>query len=68
MPSHKHDIYGGTNTKLYYKVTNAISGSMYAAFSGSNTGTSVSAYNTGGGKAHNNLQPYYTAYMWRRTA
>ena len=23
---------------------------------------------TGGGGAHNNLQPYITAYMWRRTA
>ena len=23
---------------------------------------------TGGGAAHNNLQPYITAYMWRRTA
>lgn len=24
--------------------------------------------NTGGGKSHNNLQPYITVYMWRRTA
>lgn len=23
---------------------------------------------TGGGQAHNNLQPYITCYMWRRTA
>ena len=29
---------------------------------------SVTSGNTGGGQAHNNLQPYITCYMWRRTA
>ena len=28
----------------------------------------VSTNSTGGGGSHNNLQPYITVYMWRRTA
>ena len=36
---------------------------------GNNTGTSTfTTTSTGGDQAHNNLQPYITAYMWRRTA
>ena len=32
---------------------------------GSNT--TLTLINSGGGKAHNNLQPYITCYMWKRT-
>jgi len=35
------------------------------ATTGSTTATNQ---NTGGGESHNNLQPYITVYMWRRTA
>ena len=36
---------------------------------GNTSGTSNhETSSTGGGSAHNNLQPYITAYMWRRTA
>ena len=30
--------------------------------------TAATNQNAGGGQAHNNLQPYITCYMWRRTA
>lgn len=42
-----------------------------AAASGFNTfsaGTGISIQNNGGGGAHNNLQPYITCYMFKRTA
>jgi len=32
------------------------------------TGSAETSAKTGGGGAHNNLQPYITAYIWRRTA
>lgn len=35
--------------------------------SGNHTHT-ITVNNTGDGNAHNNMQPYYTCYMWHRTA
>lgn len=64
MPSHRHSIYsyGGSE----------VSGSEWSARPYQNRkedqilGTACKY--TGGGQAHNNLQPYITCYMWRRTA
>ena len=61
MPSHKHtEKYVGVN---WYQ----------AGTSGDwNISSALEPYretgNTGGDKPHNNLQPYITVYMWKRTA
>ena len=58
MPSHTHTIQpgitgdGGATGASGVRVTH----------SANNTGS------TGGGGAHNNIQPYITVYMWKRTA
>lgn len=65
MPSHSHNIYfvdttGGSVGKrdgLYYN------GGWWG-----NTVGAPNVGNTGGGQAHNNLQPYITCYMYKRTA
>ena len=67
MPSHSHQT-NGTNTNAYG--TN----SYGAVFSGDYqgrimvTGISVNTTSSGNDNYHNNIQPYITVYMWKRTA
>ena len=81
MPSHSHEATTNTTGEHTHNIkgagaTGAGSGSLYGIPNGgtyisSNAGNHshvVAVNNTGDGNAHNNMQPYYTCYMWRRTA
>ena len=60
IPEHNHTVYA----RSVYSGT----GSYIALCNKDNSSTSYKSASAGGGKAHNNLQPYITCYMWKRTA
>jgi hypothetical protein len=57
---------GGTTENGGLSVTQGATGGRFTH--PINHSTATIAANTGGGGAHNNLQPYITGYMWERTA
>jgi hypothetical protein len=63
MPAHSHVITSQTAT------TGAATSYEHGVIDTSSTEAEVSEVtgSTGGGGAHNNLQPYITVYMWKRT-
>ncbi len=59
MPSHRHysdDFVTGSGSNWHFGVGK------------SNATQRMNTSYTGGGESHNNLQPYITVYIWRRTA
>lgn len=61
MPSHRHILQRGSEGNSYFHLTGK------EPQKGSTLYSTPTDY-TGGDKAHNNIQPYITCYMWKRIA
>lgn len=75
MPSHRHDTlpsYGSnnltTNTNNHGKMMGAASSAGWATNAVNDDANNHPIKLTGGDGAHNNMPPYVTTYMWKRTA
>ena len=62
MPSHNHSVNSRATTFADTGSYNPQQGS------GDRTWKNLTVNNTGGGQSHNNLQPFYTCYIFVRTA
>ena len=70
LPPHKHSIYRESDNSLVaFWNSNVGSGNGWAVPAlGANGSWKLVTDSIGGSKAHNNVQPNFTVYFWRRTA
>lgn len=70
LPAHTHDTgVVGQNSKNFVADQRIIVSNQKGFDDDNNDGTASSkTTSTGGGESHNNLQPYITTYIWKRTA
>lgn len=69
MPNHRHNLYGGCTSTSNNIADNSYVKNGWIPYLGGQSYTNANCVaSTGSGSSHNNLQPYETVYIWKRTS